>query len=66
MPHLERHFGHELLAAGIGNLPIGWTFGPNAVITGYDDLTAEQRAALDEVIARHDPNKPPDDYPRGM
>lgn len=46
-------FYQQLVAAGLGNLPITWA--DDGTITGRDNLTDAQAAALDEVIAAHDP-----------
>lgn len=48
-------FGDELIAAGLGGLPIAWS--PDGRIAGREKLTAAQNTALDAVIAAHDPSK---------
>src|SRR4051794_3167066 len=48
-------FGDEIIAAGLGGLPIGWA--PDGRITGREKLTAAQNSKLDAVIAAHDPTK---------
>jgi hypothetical protein len=50
---LAPSFGGELTAAGLGGLPLIW--GSDGKISGRDNLSAEQNAALDAVIAAHDP-----------
>lgn len=68
MKPLGPTFGDELIAAGLGGLPISWT-AEGVVNRGtpdrHDDdgklveglkLAAEQDAALDAVIAAHDPS----------
>ena len=50
-------FEKELSAAGLHGLPFSW--GADGVIVGRDDLTEEQNAALDAVIAAHDPEASP-------
>src|SRR5947207_10084995 len=51
-------FASELVAAGLGGLPIVW-HRDKGIIEGRDALTAAQQAALDQVVAQHDPNKRP-------
>jgi hypothetical protein len=46
-------FGDEIISAGLGGLPIGWTGAGE--VTGRDALTVEQNAKLDQLIAAHDP-----------
>src|ERR1700694_4735954 len=48
-------FYGELLAAGLAGLPFSW--GDDGVVQGRQNLTALQNAALDQVIAAHEPNK---------
>ena len=50
-------FGDEVIAAGLGGLPFSWL--PDGTIVGRDRLTAAQNAALDQVIAAHNPAKQP-------
>lgn len=49
-------FGAEVIAAGLGGLPFSWI--PDGAISGRRALSKEQNAALDAVIAAHDPTKP--------
>jgi hypothetical protein len=49
-------FGDEIIAAGLGGLPLGWN--ADGVLTGRDLLTPDQNTTLDGVIAAHDPTKP--------
>ncbi len=46
-------FGDKLIAAGLGGLPISW--GDDGSIEGRENLTPEQNAALDAVIAAYNP-----------
>ncbi len=46
-------FADELDAAGLAGIPISW--GDSGEIFGRDRLTADQAAALDAVVAAHDP-----------
>jgi hypothetical protein len=48
-------FGDEVIAAGLGGLPFAW--GTDGDITGRENLSAEQNATLDDVVAAHDPSK---------
>jgi hypothetical protein len=48
-------FGAEVLAAGLGGLPFAW--GEDGAISGRENLTAGQNAALDAALAAHDPAK---------
>lgn len=50
------YFGDELAAAGLAGLPISW--GEDGIVTGRELLMAPQQAALDAVIAAHDPQRP--------
>lgn len=50
-------FGYELEAAGLGGLGLTWT--SDGTINGRENLTTEQNATLDTVIAAHDPTKLP-------
>jgi len=45
-------FGDEQIAAGLGGIPITWS---PSEIYGRENLTAQQNADLDAVIAAHDP-----------
>ena len=49
-------FGDEVIAAGLGGLPLAWG-ATDDTITGRDQLTTEQNTTLDGVIAAHDPTK---------
>jgi hypothetical protein len=53
---LGETFGEETLAAGLGGLPFAWG-ATDETITGRENLTTEQNATLDGVIAAHDPSK---------
>jgi hypothetical protein len=48
------NFPTELQAAGLMGLSFSWS--PDGTIYGRENLTTEQNAALDAVIAAHDPN----------
>ncbi len=48
-------FGDELLAAGLAGLPFAW--GADGTFEFSSRMTAEQRAAVLEVYAVHDPTK---------
>lgn len=52
---LGETFGDEIRAAGLGGLPFTWD--ADGRIGGRENLTAGQNAALDNVIAAHDPTK---------
>jgi hypothetical protein len=47
-------FGDELVAAGLGGLPISWS---PYDLSGRENLTPTQNTQLDAVIAAHDPTK---------
>ncbi len=49
-------FGNETIAAGLGGLPFSWGETDDS-ITGRENLTSEQNATLDNVVAAHDPSK---------
>jgi hypothetical protein len=49
-------FGSETVASGLGGLPFTWGTTDDS-IAGRENLTPEQNAMLDEVIAAHDPSK---------
>lgn len=49
-------FVSELTVAGLLGLPFVWY--PDGTVSYGDDLTAEQRATLDAVVAAHDPTAP--------
>jgi hypothetical protein len=53
MPIIGPNFPHELRAAGLADLPIGWD---ETDVYGTENLTTEQNNALQAVIAAHDPN----------
>lgn len=55
MTRLGPMFGQELTAAGLVNVPLSWT--QDGEIFGRENLTPEQNATLDAVIAAHDPTK---------
>ena len=46
-------FGQEVIAAGLGGLPFTW--GDDGDISGRENLTQQQNAALNAVIAAHQP-----------
>jgi len=50
-------FADDLAGAGLSGLPIVWF--EDGSITGRENLTPEQNAALDAVIAAHDPAQMP-------
>jgi hypothetical protein len=50
-------FGQELIAAGLGGCSASWM--ENGTFYNRELLTDEQNIKLDEVIAAHDPTKPP-------
>jgi len=56
-------FGDEVIAAGLGGLPIVWG-ATDETITGRENITAAQNATLDGVIAAHDPSKKPAPVPQ--
>src|SRR5262245_14481098 len=47
-------FGDEVMAAGLGGLPLSWG-ATDVTITGREHLTTEQNATLDGVVAAHNP-----------
>jgi len=49
-------FGDEVIAAGLGGLPLAWG-ATSDTITGREFLTTEQNTTLDGVIIAHDPTK---------
>ncbi|OMG89713.1 hypothetical protein [Achromobacter xylosoxidans] len=49
-------FDSELAAAGLLGLPFVWY--ADGTVSYGEDLTAEQRAVLDAVVAGHDPTAP--------
>ena len=49
-------FGDEVIAAGLGGLPLTWG-DTDETITGRESLTPEQNTTLDNVVAAHDPTK---------
>jgi hypothetical protein len=51
---LGETFGRDMADAGIPGLPISWG-ATDDTIKGRDQLTPEQGATLDQVIATHDP-----------
>lgn len=48
-------FGPELAAAGLVGLPMSWH--SDGTFSGRENLTSEQGATFDAVLARHDPSK---------
>lgn len=48
-------FSDELAAAGLVGLPFVW--GDDGSFSGRENLTPAQNAALDAVIAAHDPSR---------
>ena len=55
MDVLGQTFASEIVAAGLGGLPFSWQ--PDGGISGRENLTTAENAALDTVIAAHDPAK---------
>lgn len=53
---LGPNFGNEVIAAGLGGLPISW--GETDADMNVADLTDAQRSILASIIAAHDPTKP--------
>jgi len=49
-------FGDEVIAAGLGGLPISWGE-TDDTITGRENLTTAQNTTLDSVVVAHDPTK---------
>lgn len=49
-------FGDEVIAAGLGGLPIAWG-ATDDTITGREHLTTAQNTTLDGVVAAHNPDK---------
>lgn len=49
-------FGDEVIAAGLGGLPFVWGDTEDD-FRGRADLTVEQNAELDRVVAAHNPDK---------
>lgn len=56
MKRLGSTFGDEIHEAGLAGLPFAW--GADGDIHGRENLTDEQNATLDAVIAAHDPDAP--------
>jgi hypothetical protein len=48
-------FGEELIAAGLGGLPMSWSDLGDLNFT--DDVTEEQRKKVKDVLKKHDPKK---------
>ena len=46
-------FGDELIAAGLGGLPLVWS--EDGAIAGRDLLTEAQNKSLDALLANHNP-----------
>jgi hypothetical protein len=57
MKALGPNFANEVLASPLAGLSFGWL--PDGTIDGYNKLTANQKLILDDLIAKHDPNKVP-------
>ena len=55
------NFGAELIAAGLGHLPIAW--GDDGEVCGRENLTPEEDAIFDGILSAHDPEKPAQDLP---
>jgi hypothetical protein len=53
---LGETFSDEVFAAGLGGLPFAWGDTDDS-ITGRENLTTEQNATLDDVVAAHDPTR---------
>lgn len=49
-------FGDEITGAGLAGLPFTWG-ATDETINGRQNLTTEQNATLDSVVAAHDPTK---------
>lgn len=49
-------FGDEVIAAGLGGLPISW--GPTSEDIISDQLTVDEAATLAAVVAAHNPDAP--------
>lgn len=60
MPKYGPMLPQEVIAAGLAQLPV--TYGTD-FISGRENLTAAQNAALQAVIDAHDPNRKPPDLP---
>jgi hypothetical protein len=59
-------FSDEIHVAGLGGLPFTWG-ATDDTIEGRENLTTEQNATLDDVVAAHDPmTKPPAVIPFGV
>lgn len=56
MKKLGATFHGELCSAGLNELPISWQ--EDGLINGLERLSAEQQAALDAVVAAHEPDQP--------
>lgn len=50
------NFGNEIAAAGLAGLPFSW--GPDGLNTADPRLTSDQIAAIEAVLAAHNPAKP--------
>lgn len=50
-------FAAEIIAVGLGGLPFSWS--DDGTITGRENLTSDQNAALDAVLAAHNPDALP-------
>jgi hypothetical protein len=56
MGQIGPNFGNEFIAAGLGGTPVAWT--SEGEFFNREQLTEEQNATLDGVIAAHDPTTP--------
>lgn len=50
------NFGNELIAAGLGGLPVSWT--PDGIVEYGPAITEEQKTAIEAVLASHDHSRP--------
>jgi|ERR1700729_304655 len=46
-------FGDELIAAGLGGIPVSW--GSDGNIFGLEKLTTDKQAAFNKILAAHNP-----------
>ena len=56
-PVFGMNFGNECIAAGLGGLAFSWE-PDTGTFYGRENLTDEQNATLNSVVAAHDPNTP--------
>lgn len=54
-------FAQDLRAAGLAGVAISWS--TDGTVTGVEDLPAGQRAAVEAVLAAHDPRTAADPTP---